>query len=249
MNPKLYASDLGYYAVRFRSETGAPIAPDADGTLVMEFRDSADVLQFTATLVSTPALAIVDTDPEDIHVIVNGLDISTWSMGPVSVKTYAKHDGLDMIPSPFMATAFEIIGEEDYGYCLVSEVIEATGVEPAQFDLETAGELATLLGSWIQQASSIINSYCRTTWAIGTQPAGIRRAALMMVAEIVAVAIQRRKSPFVQVNNFTVKQVEDSLLTSEVTKLLDLYRSGVAAAATLFGMGVSAASRDEEAGE
>lgn len=50
-------------------------------------------------------------------------------------------------------------------------------------------------------------------------------------------AVQRRKSPFVQLGEFTVKQVQDDLLSQSHKDILDLFRRK-RDTETEFGMGV-----------
>lgn len=123
------------------------------------------------------------------------------------------------------------------GYCSPQDVISATGVEPTDLDQTTANDLDGLLCQWIADVSSIIDGYCETSWNIGSQPSGVTRVAISMMSDLVAMAVQRRKSPFVQLGEFTVKQVQDDLLSQSHKDILDLFRRK-RDTETEFGMGV-----------
>lgn len=110
------------------------------------------------------------------------------------------------------------------GYCAIADVKDSTGVTYEDLELASEQDLDSLLCEWIKDVSSIIDRYCETSWDIGLQPPAIRRVATTMMADLVALAVQRRKSPFITLNNFSVKMVQDDLLTEDNKEVLLQYK-------------------------
>lgn len=107
---KIPITDYGHYERWYADAFGVPALPDWDANLYWEFRDSAGVLQFTATTTSTPALAS-GVDSHGPYVYVNGMDLSAFALGIVDVSCYANVGGVSVVPSPELATAFEVIDD------------------------------------------------------------------------------------------------------------------------------------------
>lgn len=100
--------DFAYYAMEFFDALGAPVIPDWNASLYFEFRDSANVLQFTATTTSVPALQAGAT-----FVYVENLPLTGWAVGAVTVRVYGQTGGVDFEPTPLVATAFEVVDDSD----------------------------------------------------------------------------------------------------------------------------------------
>jgi len=124
---------------------------------------------------------------------------------------------------PYQESTCTVFDPLTCGYCLVQEVIDSTGVEPADLEKEDNLDLNVLLCDWIGQATNIIDEYLQQTFELDAVPEGIRRACIMMVSNVVGVAIQRRKAPIVRINDYSVKLVQDQMLTDEVKAVLDIY--------------------------
>lgn len=96
--------DLGTYQRQYVDGNDNIVLPDWDANLYWEFRDSAGVLQFTATTISTPGLvAGVDA------VSVTGIPLTAFAVGVVQVSCYANYGGLSSFPSPELSYAFEVV--------------------------------------------------------------------------------------------------------------------------------------------
>jgi len=127
------------------------------------------------------------------------------------------------------AGAFQITQAEQVsteGYCTPEEVILHSGVIYEDLSLNNDVELNTAIQKWINECSDIIDKYCETSWEVGSVPESIRRACIMMVSEIVAMAQQRRKSSIIKVAEFSAKVLHDDVLTEDVKELLDLEYAG-----------------------
>jgi len=105
---KFDITDPAYYAARYYNPNQEIDTPDWNATLYWEFRDSAGVLQFTATTTSIPALA-VGSDSVGDFVEIQGIDLTGWAEGVVEVRRYAQFTGVPTEPSPEISYAFEVI--------------------------------------------------------------------------------------------------------------------------------------------
>jgi hypothetical protein len=103
--PTYCIDDLGYFDFEL---DGGESWPDWDSTLSVKFYDNDDVLQFTATTISTPALVKgTDTDGNS-YVYVTDLELSNYASGIAYVEVTAKIDAEDIIPQPSTLAAFLI---------------------------------------------------------------------------------------------------------------------------------------------
>ncbi|MCP4569888.1 MAG: hypothetical protein GY841_20095 [FCB group bacterium] len=128
------------------------------------------------------------------------------------------------------------------GYCTAQDVIDGTGVSYNQLNLESDVALRGLISDWIRGVSGIIDGYCNTSWPLNTHPEGIRRVCTSMMSIVVAVAVERRKHGFIRINDFSIKLIEDDLLTDATKEMLDLFKPGVDVPASgdavpMFGIG------------
>jgi uncharacterized phiE125 gp8 family phage protein len=97
--------DFGFYSIDFLDGLGVLTPPDWNATLYFEFRDSAGVLQFTATTSSTPPLDTVVPG----KVFAANIPLTAFALGVVQVRVYAQMAGVNIMPHPLVATAFEVI--------------------------------------------------------------------------------------------------------------------------------------------
>jgi len=104
-------SELGYAARRYRNAAGVIVLPDLDANLYWEFRDSAGVLQFTATTISTPAIT-AGVDAEGAFVYVDGIDLTAYAIGIVEMRAYANVAAVPVVPSPELAYPFELVADD-----------------------------------------------------------------------------------------------------------------------------------------
>lgn len=125
---------------------------------------------------------------------------------------------------PFQYTLANPYDPGACGYCSIQDVHDATGVSFEDLGCADLPTLDAMLCNWIHDVSDIIDEYCETSWVIGSHPGGVKRVAISMMADLVAIAVQRRKSPFVTLSDFQVKLVQDDLLNEESKKTLNLYK-------------------------
>lgn len=179
------SSDLARFDFQVPDGVGGFVLPDMDGTLSVEFRDSADVLQFTATTTSTPALT-QGTDDDGPFVQVNGIDVSTWAVGNVEARVFAKVSGADVLPSPTISTAFKIIA--DVGtQALYTTTTKVKDNLPSGLPAELTD---SLISEYIADGSRTVDGYLQGRYttpfaAIGDSPPTPR--VIEMVARKLAV--------------------------------------------------------------
>jgi hypothetical protein len=111
-------------------------------------------------------------------------------------------------------------------YCTVDEVIGLTGVTPKKLKLDADDNdgLNTLITTWINQAESLINGYCHTTWEESTVPGGVSNVCLRLVANMVALAVARRETALVKVNDWTIKPSDDNVFNDSLKTDLKPFR-------------------------
>lgn len=101
-------------------------------------------------------------------------------------------------------------------YCTTEEVIGLTGVTPKKLKLDGDDNesLNTLLTKWISQAESLIDSYCRTSWT--DVPGAVSNVCLRLVANMLALAVARRETAMVKVNDWTIKISDDNVFNDSL---------------------------------
>ncbi len=223
MIPKIFQDDTGFYALRYFDSGGSVISPDQDSSLSWEFYDVGDNLRFTATLISTPSI-VEDTDNDGDFMKVISIPLTGWDLGLVTVNAFAKKDGFDIEPSPLVNIAFEII-ETLTGYCSVQDVVNYTGVKADDLEQDTILQMNAVLGSWILDVSAIIDSLVNTTWSPPeTAPLPIKNLCIRAVANMVMISVQRRKSPIMQVGEFSVQAIEDILIGGDMGNIIKAFK-------------------------
>lgn len=112
-----------------------------------------------------------------------------------------------------------------------ADVITRTGVEPKDLGTTDQAALEALLGGWLEEAKSLIDAECKRDFdaevAAGTIPAvpkGVASIAVRLVANMVAVSLQRRSSPIVQLGSFNVQISSDDVFTDALKADLRPYK-------------------------
>ena len=103
---------------RVQDGLGNCVYPDWDESFKIEFLDVDCKLQFTATIASSPALEKGDDYYEmelpegGPFVEVDGIDLANFPLGRVEARVYTRVDGVDVLPSPTVLAAFEVVEKE-----------------------------------------------------------------------------------------------------------------------------------------
>ena len=111
-------------------------------------------------------------------------------------------------------------------YSTPEDVISYTGIKPKDlgFGEEDEDGLKALIEVWLTQIKSLIDADRNRNYLVeGTVPAGIDNIALRMAANLVAIAVVRRDTPIVRVDDFNIQIVRDEIFTEPIQKDLSRF--------------------------
>lgn len=106
-------------------------------------------------------------------------------------------------------------------YSTPAEVIAFTGVQPDDLGFKTdneagdtpAEQLTAQVTTWLEEIKDLIDQDRGKDYAAGTIPKGIHNIAKRACANMVMLAIQRRQSPIIRVDDFNIKMADDKIFT------------------------------------
>lgn len=99
-----------------------------------------------------------------------------------------------------------------------NDVINFHGLKPKNFNLEktdTTG-LQNILTEWILQAQSLIETYCHREYTSTTVNKAVENICLRLVSNMVTLSIQRRDTPIIKVNDWTISTVPSDIFTDDL---------------------------------
>lgn len=99
-----------------------------------------------------------------------------------------------------------------------TSVINFHGLKPKQFNLDkddTTG-LHNLLCEWIRQCQSLIETYTHRSYTPSTVIPAVQNILLRLVSNMVTLAIQRRDTPIIKVNDWTISTVPSDIFTDDL---------------------------------
>lgn len=106
-----------------------------------------------------------------------------------------------------------------------TNVINFQSLKPQQFGLQktdTTG-LQTLLSDWIVQCQDLINTYTHRQYTSTTVPPAVQNVLLRLVSNMVTLAIQRRDSPIIKVNDWSVQTISSDIFSDDLKNDLSLF--------------------------
>lgn len=115
-------------------------------------------------------------------------------------------------------------------YGTPQDVINLTGVSPSDLGLDElenpAQALDELLGTWLNRITAAINVRLNAGQVTIKDPnyEGIVDVCVRTVAKLVAIAIQQRTSPIVQIGEFAVNILDTSKVTRDLEVELKPYQ-------------------------
>ena len=113
-------------------------------------------------------------------------------------------------------TVVEDAGEDLW--ITTTSVINFHGLKPKQFNLQktdTTG-LNNLLCDYIRQCQSLIETYCHRTYTPSDVPGAVQNILLRLVSNMVTLAIQRRDSPIIKVNDWNIQTLSSDIFTDDL---------------------------------
>ena len=99
-----------------------------------------------------------------------------------------------------------------------TNVINFQSLKPQQFGLQktdTSG-LQALLSDWIVQCQDMINTYTHRAYTSQTVPPAVQNVLLRLVSNRVTLSIQRRDSPIIKVNDWTVQTLSSDIFSDDL---------------------------------
>lgn len=99
-----------------------------------------------------------------------------------------------------------------------TSVINFHGLKPKQFNLDkddTLG-LENIISEWIVQGQSLIETYTHRSYTDVTVSPAVQNILLRLVSNMCTLAIQRRDTPIIKVNDWTISTVPSDIFTDDL---------------------------------
>ena len=99
-----------------------------------------------------------------------------------------------------------------------TNVINFQSLKPQQFGLQKTDNtgLNNLLCEWIRQCQSLITSFTHRDYTPGTCPGAVQNVLLRLVSNMVTLAVQRRDSPIIKVNDWTISTISSDIFSDDL---------------------------------
>ena len=103
----------------------------------------------------------------------------------------------------------------------VNNVIAFHGLKPqhlniAKNDEHADDKLAEIITDWIVQAQDLINVYTNRNYTSSTVRPAVKNVCLRLTSNMVSLAVQKRDSPIIKVNDWTIQNVPSDIFTEEL---------------------------------
>lgn len=100
----------------------------------------------------------------------------------------------------------------------VDDVINFHGLKPKHLNLEKddTEKLETIVSDWISQSEDLINTYTNRQYTDENVRDAVRNVCLRLTSNMVSLAIQKRDSPIVKVNDWTIQNVPSNIFTDDL---------------------------------
>lgn len=100
----------------------------------------------------------------------------------------------------------------------VDDVINFHGLKPKHLNLERDDEakLKEIVTDWIIQSQDLINVYTHRNYTSTDVRPAVKNVCLRLTSNMVSLAIQKRDSPIIKVNDWTIQNVPSDIFTDEL---------------------------------
>ena len=100
----------------------------------------------------------------------------------------------------------------------VEQVINFHGLKPKHLNLEKddTEKLDEIVSDWISQSEDLINTYTNRQYTDENVRDAVRNVCLRLTSNMVSLAIQKRDSPIIKVNDWTIQNVSSDIFTEEL---------------------------------
>ena len=100
----------------------------------------------------------------------------------------------------------------------VEQVINFHGLKPKHLNLEKddTEKLDEIVSDWISQSEDLINTYTNRQYTDENVRDAVRNVCLRLTSNMVSLAIQKRDSSIIKVNDWTIQNVPSDIFTDEL---------------------------------
>ena len=101
----------------------------------------------------------------------------------------------------------------------VNDVITFTGLKPQHLNLDKTDNdtLYSTLDGWILQSQSLILTYCHIKTIDKSKVSdAMKNVCLRLTSNMVTLAIQKRDSPIIKVNDWTIQTIPSDIFTDDL---------------------------------
>ena len=103
----------------------------------------------------------------------------------------------------------------------VDQVIAFHGLKPQHLnikkdDSDADEKLEAIITDWILQSQDLINVYTNRQYTSTTVRPAVQNVCLRLTSNMVSLAIQKRDSPIIKVNDWTIQNVPSDIFTDEL---------------------------------
>lgn len=103
----------------------------------------------------------------------------------------------------------------------VDDVVKFHGLKPQHLNIKKTDndaddQLEAIVESWIVQSQDLINMYCNRFYTSETVRPAVQNICLRLTSNMVSLAIQKRDSPIIKVNDWTIQNVPSDIFTDDL---------------------------------
>ena len=100
----------------------------------------------------------------------------------------------------------------------VDDVIHFHGVKPMHLNLEKGDDakLEEIVSEWIIQAQDLINTYTNRNYTDENVKPAVQNICLRLTSNMISLAVQKRDSPIIKVNDWTIANVPSTIFPDEL---------------------------------
>ena len=100
----------------------------------------------------------------------------------------------------------------------VDDVINFHGLKPKHLNLEKddTEKLEEIVSDWILQSQDLINVYTNRNYTDDTVREAVKNICLRLTSNMVSLAIQKRDSPIIKVNDWTIANVPSNIFPDDL---------------------------------
>ena len=100
----------------------------------------------------------------------------------------------------------------------VEDVKAFHGLKPQHLNLDKTDNdgLDAIVSDWILQAQDLINTYTNRTYSDDTVRPAVKNVCLRLTSNMVSLAVQKRDTPIIKVNDWTIQNVPSDIFTDDL---------------------------------